>query len=364
MLFKEADYQIINQSKTPIKDWFQKAIDHYMLKIPQPSRLEGTSKPLLLLLLETQPENHDDFSTIFTGQSFDIEVFIEIYNQIYPFLISKYYTPKMIVFTFVQLLKDFQPEMVIHQLKWETLMYHLKVILKIEYFYSENFHELNKYYQIFGPFYTGHRDYRYGLFLQDIYPDIKNKIQMTPNFRYVFEFEEYADNLAFLSTIFETIELGHYHQEIKLANGNLIKPSEYMLSKVRKIQDRSFFQHEILERFEFINKPFYDKETHYLVAPPLVLFMKFERNKKNWIGSHYHLFEDDNDPHYKYMIAQIGNQYYAQRGAGTSQCDHCNRVDLLTPKHTTHIKDLDRPTVSELEVIHQYNLKHQVYMGL
>lgn len=64
------------------------------------------------------------------------------------------------------------------------------------------------------------------------------------------------------------------------------------------------------------------------------------------------------------MVAHIGDRYFVQSSAGTSNCDHCNRVNVLTPKHTTHIRDIHHPTLLELKVIHEYNLKHDVYMGL
>jgi hypothetical protein len=41
-----------------------------------------------------------------------------------------------------------------------------------------------------------------------------------------------------------------------------------------------------------------------------------------------------------------------------------NLINLLTPKHTTNIRDIHHPTLFEAEIIHENNLKHVVYMGL
>lgn len=366
MLFREEDIKKFQASKKTIKEWFQDAIDQFILEVPKQDRL-GNQPPRLSLLMKeiylyepVQVERER-----LKGQGFNINTFVEVYNHLYPFLVSKYYTPKMIVNTVVKLVKEHPPHWTIQGIPVEDVLNHIVEVLIIEYIYSQDFEEIDQHKEIFGTYHTHfHREHWLTSWTQELYPQIKDRITMTPNFRYVFEFDEFADNLKHLSDIFDTIEPNAYQELIELKNGNEVRPSDYMLNKVRKIEDSYFFEHEILARFEFIHKPVYDSGTHYLIAPPLVQYLKFERNKKNWVESHFHIFNDADVPQYKFMVAHIGDRYFAQRGAGTSNCDHCNRVYMLTPKHTKHIRDIHHPTLFELEIIHEYNLKHDVYMGL
>ena len=294
-----------------------------------------------------------------------IEDFIKVYRGLYPFLIASRYTANELVSLVIGLLKhkNLDESLVFDGISFNEMVRWIVLILAMEFGYSKDFSTLKPYQSVFGMTKL-HREYWLYDLTQTLYPLVKDQIKLTPNLRHVFKYDRYAANVKELYAVWDDIPFDKRDDEFTLPSGAIIRPSEYMLNKTRKIADADFFLREIMDRFAYINHLAYEKWDYYLLAPPLVELLKYERTSSRWHGAHSHIFYDPNDEAIRHKIMHIGENYYAQRLIGTPLCDHCSRIYALSPKHLMHIKDLHYPTTKELKTLHQNNLAIDMYGGL
>lgn len=380
LLFKQKDVTRFNKSRHPIT----RAIEHALFETSKTlsKKIKDDDTLLIFRLLELNDEKrlHDSSTYIppkvsYLYERFSvskgnqkeklINSFVKVYEGIFPLLHAKRYTPYEMVHMVRELIKDItmdEPKFI--EGMWiNDLLDWLTLIIAMEYGYSSDYAALRSDSNIFDMT-LEHREYWLYELTGKLYPAIKDRIKLTPNLEYVFEYDRYADHVEELHAIFDSIAFEEREKEIKLPSGGVIRPIDYMLKKTKKTADANFFLREIMERFAYINHHTIEKGDYYLMAPPLVQYLKFERSSSHWQGSHQHIFHDPEEETIRFKIVHIGERYYAQRLIGTPLCDHCSRIYPLTPKHTLHIKDLEYPTVEDLKTIHENNLAFDMYRGL
>lgn len=374
----EQTLALINNHKSPI----EAAIGELLNATSGTGKKYMMNKALLLLMVEpvdaqafsSYHHGHDSVAEaqaqkLKTDQSFllsnPVDDFVNVYQGLYPLLISPKYSAHDLVSLVINLLKEMPVDerLVFDGISLRELTQWMVLILAMEYGYSKDFTVIKNWQTVFGM--TGlHREYWLYDLTETLYPLIKDRIRLTPNLHHVFKYDRYASNVKELYDIWDEIPFDARDDEFTLPSGAVIRPSEYMLKKTKKTADAGFFFGEIMDRFAYINHLAYEKWDYYLLAPPLVELLKYERTSSRWHGAHSLIFTTPDDDAIRHKIMHIGDQYYAQRLIGTPLCDHCSRIYALSPKHITHIMDLHYPTLDELQTIHQNNLNIGMYVGL
>lgn len=294
-----------------------------------------------------------------------LDEFVRVYRGLYPYLVSPLYAPYEFVHMIRELIKDFtqdEPKF-IEDVHIHRILDYLILIVAMEYGYSKDFEVLKNNGLIFDMG-LAHREYWLYEFTERFYPMIKDKITLTPNLQYVFEFDRYAEHVQELADHFDSIGFNERKAEVELPSGVRLRPMDYMLRKTSKTADPNSFMLNVMTRFAYINHHTIEKGDYYLMAPPLVEYLKFERSSNHWQAAHDHLFVDPEDEAIRFKVVHIHSRYYAQRLIGTPICDYCSRIYPLTPKHILHIKNLEYPTFEDLKTIHENNLAFDMYRGL